>query len=163
MSPSFFFPLIRSDPDSRVCMFSIDPVETLLLRLKTLIYFPFVKRTYLRVRDMCVESLVRNTIDLVRCSEVYFLFSSCAWLFFRLPAQRILTCWKKKKKSWRQRFFFFISEVSSSAEYSWYFWLGFLRSQFTEFFLSNKKRRKFRVHPVKIPASVIHSLMPSLK
>lgn len=106
MSPSFFFPLIRSDPDSRVCMFSIDPVETLLLRLKTLIYFPFVKRTYLRVRDMCVESLVRNTIDLVRCSEVYFLFSSRAWLFFRLPAQRILTCWKEKKKSWRQRFFF---------------------------------------------------------
>jgi hypothetical protein len=59
-------------------MFSIDPVETLLLRLKTLIYFPFVKRTYLRVRDVCVESLVRNTIDLVRCSEVYFLFFSCA-------------------------------------------------------------------------------------
>jgi hypothetical protein len=33
VSPSF-----SSDPDSRVCMFSIDPVETLLLRLKTLIF-----------------------------------------------------------------------------------------------------------------------------
>lgn len=112
VSPSFFFPLIRFGLESLHVLYRSGQNSSPPSRD----FFPFVKRTYLRVRDMCVESLVRNTIHLVRCSSVFFLFSSCAaWLFFVFQLKRSWLL-KREEEKLTTKVFFSFSEVSSSVE-----------------------------------------------